>query len=306
MFTGIDEISFGVEDLGTASRFLEQWGLKRQSSQAECWETRDGGIVSVRSAEEASAREAGGKGVGVHELVWGVSDQSALDEIASRLGGHSWPFERAADGALELRDPAGTQLRIRTTRRRPVIVGQTPVNTPSSAQRIDRPGTFYKGAQPVQIGHAVFVVPDLQATVKFYTEVLGFHVSDLYKGRGYFLRCRLEGEHHHLFLLNGNGEPTRFHHLAFLVSEIHEVFGGGLKVQGDGWPTQIGPGRHPVSSVYFWYFQSPIAGGAFEYYADSDYVTGNWKPRELEQTPEWFTEWSLKDGLPKYDDVQKR
>ena len=44
------------------------------------------------------------------------------------------------------------------------------------------------------------------------------------------------------------------------------------------WSTFIGPGRHPISSAYFWYVNSPL-GGAFEYYTNDDYLTEEWQPR---------------------------
>jgi hypothetical protein len=74
------------------------------------------------------------------------------------------------------------------------------------------------------------------------------------------------------------------------------VFGGGLHVSRRGWTTEIGPGRHPVSSAFFWYVKCP-AGGLAEYYADEDYVTRAWKPRELTPSPELFAEWAITGGI---------
>ena len=65
------------------------------------------------------------------------------------------------------------------------------------------------------------------------------------------------------------------------MRDIHEVFGGGMRIDRCGWETQLGPGRHPVSSAYFWYFQNP-AGALIEYYADEDVLTPEWQPREFE------------------------
>ena len=63
-----------------------------------------------------------------------------------------------------------------------------------------------------------------------------------------------------------------------------------------GWDTQLGPGRHPVSSAYFWYFQNP-AGALIEYYADEDQLTPEWQPRDFEPGPTVFAEWAIDGGI---------
>ncbi len=75
-----------------------------------------------------------------------------------------------------------------------------------------------------KIGHAVVNVADLQKSKHFYTEVLGFRVSDVYAdkmmpGGMVFLRCN--GDHHCLALIGG--APT-LHHLAFELATLDEVF----------------------------------------------------------------------------------
>ena len=57
----------------------------------------------------------------------------------------------------------------------------------------------------------------------FYTERLGFLVSDYYPDAGYFLRCRPEGGHHDLFLLQTPDKKCGLNHVAFRVRDIHEV-----------------------------------------------------------------------------------
>jgi hypothetical protein len=100
--------------------------------------------------------------------------------------------------------------------------------------------------------------------------------------------------HHNLFLLQSREGKTAIDHVAFEVRDIHEVFGGGLYMQRRGWPTEAGPGRHPISSAYFWYFKSPC-GGSVEYFGDSDYMTAAWKPRVYRANR--FSEWHLADGV---------
>ena len=84
--------------------------------------------------------------------------------------------------------------------------------------------------------------------------------------------------------------------MAFTVRDIHEVIGGGIAMNKEKWSTFIGPGRHPISSAYFWYVNSPT-GGAFEYYTNDDYLTENWQPRELEHSLVSFTEWAVEGGI---------
>jgi catechol-2,3-dioxygenase len=142
----------------------------------------------------------------------------------------------------------------------------------------------------------VFFVKDVAAVEKFYCDLFGFVPSDRYPGRGAFLRCAPEGGHHDLFLLQLPNGKAGLNHVAFAVRDIHEVFGGGLNMSRLGWSTQLGPGRHPISSAYFWYFQCP-AGGLIEYYADEDYLDHEWEAREFEPGPTMFAEWAIEGGL---------
>ena len=96
---------------------------------------------------------------------------------------------------------------------------------------------------------------------------------------------------------------TDLHHVAFEVRDVHEVFGGGMAFARQGWSTEIGPGRHPISSAYFWYFRNPL-GGAIEYFCDPDYVTERWKPRNFRVNR--FSEWHLPAGIPLKGDGHAR
>ena len=144
-----------------------------------------------------------------------------------------------------------------------------------------RAAQFFTSATPLEMTHTVFMIDEPDKIVPFYTERLGFIASDSYPGRGYFLRGGASNHHHNLFLLNV-GKKRGFHHLAFELSSIHELFGGGLNMTRRGWRTALGPGRHPVSSCYFWYFHSPC-GGAAEYDFDSDIVDERWVPGQFQQ-----------------------
>ena len=85
-------------------------------------------------------------------------------------------------------------------------------------------------------------------------------------------------------------------HVAFTVRDVHEVIGGGMHMSRCGWDTEIGPGRHPISSSIFWYCPSP-AGALVEYYTDEDQLTGEWQPRNFTPGPTAFAEWAIKGGI---------
>lgn len=81
-----------------------------------------------------------------------------------------------------------------------------------------------------KLGHVVLMVKDLERSVAFYTQVLGFQISDLYSeelqpGGFAFLRCNTD--HHSIALVGGGAGPSKhaeLHHVAFEVATLEEVF----------------------------------------------------------------------------------
>ena len=81
-----------------------------------------------------------------------------------------------------------------------------------------------------KIGHVVLRASDLSRSVAFYTQVLGFRVSDIYPdemmpGGMVFMRCNTD--HHGLALVGGMAAPStgsEMHHMAFEVETLDEVF----------------------------------------------------------------------------------
>lgn len=299
---GIDAITFGAgaqpQEWTRIRAFFNDFGLKEvQFSDAQqTFETLNGSRVRVVLPSEPQLPVAMEEGATLREVTWGVRDPATLDRLAQALAGRPG-FEdlRASSAQVKAHDPHGLALVFQLSAKQAVDVVGSPTNPYGQVARVNQASPVYERAIPIEIGHVVLFTDRLGEAQAFY-ESLGFVLSDQYPGRGIFLRCAPEGGHHDLFLLQIPNKGSGLNHVAFTVRDIHEVFGGGLHMSRLGWKTQLGPGRHPISSAYFWYFESPC-GGLLEYNADEDYLTPEWTARSMEPGPTAFAEWAIEGGL---------
>jgi catechol 2,3-dioxygenase-like lactoylglutathione lyase family enzyme len=121
---------------------------------------------------------------------------------------------------------------------------------------------------------------DQEASQRFFTEGLGFKVSDRVPGLASFMRCSTD--HHNLLVQQA---PVNFlHHTAWEVDDIDEV-GRGATAMLEGHPERHvwGLGRHHIGSNFFWYLKDPV-GNFSEYYSDLDIILDDqlWKPSVVE------------------------
>lgn len=293
---GIDEITYGADDLPACKTFFTDWGLKLvdESGSALVFECMNGCRVIVRASGDPALPPAIEAGPTLREVVWGVASQEVLERFRGIV--HALPHSLDTPERIGCTDPNGMAVRFQVTRKREVEVECAQMNTWSNRPRMNQRSPAYERAEPVEVGHVVFFVKDVQACEDFYCRNFGFVPSDRYPGRGAFLRCANVGGHHDLFLLQTPDLKVGLNHVAFTVRDIHEVFGGGMHISRQGWDTQLGPGRHSISSAYFWYFRNP-AGGLIEYYADEDQLDEQWEAREFEPGPTVFAEWAIDGGL---------
>jgi catechol-2,3-dioxygenase len=224
-----------------------------------------------------------------------VERGSDLDRLREQVGGAGAWDQGAA--TLNTVDPNGLTVGFRVTGKRNVEARGVPMNAWGLPGReVNQRGKLYDHAEPVEVGHVVFFTDCLAELERFYVDKLGFCVSDRYPGSAVFLRCSADGGHHDMFLLQPPVPKRGLHHVAFAVRDIHEVFGGGLHISQCGWETELGPGRHPISSAYFWYVKNP-AGALVEYYTDEDHLDAQWQPRDFKASPELFAEWAVIGGI---------
>lgn len=298
-FVGIDAAIFATEDMAVARKLFSDFGLKKvkDGKSGVVFATEIGSEIVIRPAAAKNLPTKINPASEFREVIWGVASERDVDRIATELA-RDRDVRRDRDGTIHSVDDGGVNIGIRVWRhgKEPKRPAALPLNAPGARGRVDAPSPMYERARPFRIGHIVFAVPDVQKAERFYTKRLGFSLSDRYAGgAATFLRYAARADHHNLFMLRMPHRMTDLHHLAFEVHDIHEVFGGGLHFSKLGWKTAIGPGRHPISSAYFWYFTNPL-GGMLEYFSNPDYVTEAWKPTNFRVNR--FSEWHLVDGLP--------
>lgn len=148
-----------------------------------------------------------------------------------------------------------------------------------------------------KLGHVVFYVSDTEQTTKFWTEVMGFQVSDRNEHGMVFLRC---GSDHHTIALAPAKErhdlPKRgqlgFDHCALEVGGVRELLkirdflrSKGVKIVYEG---RRGPGCNPGIE-----FLDPD-GFTIELYACMDQIGWDGKSRPAD---EWRRASSLEEAV---------
>jgi 2,3-dihydroxybiphenyl 1,2-dioxygenase len=211
---------------------------------------------------------------------WEVADLGALDHIAARLEQHGVAVTRGTRALADERhvrdlisfiDPVGNRVE--------AFCG------PETASDAFQPGRSISGFRtgPLGMGHAVLTCKNIDDVLPFYTQVLGFKLSDyiLQPFKAYFMH--VNPRHHSLaFIETGtNG----IHHLMVELYNLDDV--------GQGYdlalckPEMIGTtfGRHVNDHMTSFYTYSP-SKFLFEYgWGGRSIDPDNWTPHERTEGP---------------------
>ena len=141
-----------------------------------------------------------------------------------------------------------------------------PLEISSDVERVPKRDIERWEGIPVRISHIVLHSPNHQGLIKFFTEVLGFRVSDWLGDFMCFLRCN--AAHHRLAILPG---PPCLNHVAYDMTDVDGMMRGIGRLKQADVPIQWGPGRHTAGDNTFSYFVSP-GGFAVEYTAELENV----------------------------------
>lgn len=146
---------------------------------------------------------------------------------------------------------------------------------------------------PQKISHIVLHSPDHKEMVRFFTDVLGFKVSDWLGDFMCFLRCNQW--HHRIALLPG---PACLNHVAYDMLGVDDMMRGIHRLKQQGTDIRWGPGRHTAGNNTFSYFTTP-AGFAVEYTADLEEVDdATWEAKVHTPAPMVMDQWGIGVGGP--------
>ena len=134
-----------------------------------------------------------------------------------------------------------------------------------------------------KLGHVVLQVSDVERSLAFYTQILGFQVSDVYPeemqpGGFAFLRCNTD--HHCLALVGagpGNSQQRELHHMAFEVATLEEVFAARERLRAHNVPLSF-EGRRRAGCQISVEFNDPD-GHSVEIYWGVDQVGSDGRVR---------------------------
>ena len=269
---GLTSVTVGVPDVDAAAAFYRDFGLDDRG---------DGHFATTDGGEQLHLVSAPLRGL--QELGLGADDVDDLERADRALAALGVTATRTGD-ALQVTEPTtGTRVRVTVAER--IDVRPTPVaavNGPGRRERTGARADAVERDQPVRprrLSHVVLGSTDADATHRFFTEGLGFKVSDRIPRVGAFLRCSTD--HHNLLV---QGAPVPFlHHTSWLVDDVDEVGRGGSQMVATDPARHVwGLGRHHIGSNFFWYLRDP-AGNFAEYASDLDVIVDDelWKPADI-------------------------
>jgi len=146
---------------------------------------------------------------------------------------------------------------------------------------------------PVRISHIVLHSPDHKALAGFFTEVLGFKVSDWLGDFMCFLRCN--SAHHRVAILPG---APCLNHVAYDMLGIDDMMRGISRLKQKGVEIGWGPGRHTAGNNTFSYFVTPN-GFVAEYTSELEEVDdATWVPQVHTPAPRVMDQWGIGTGGP--------
>jgi catechol 2,3-dioxygenase-like lactoylglutathione lyase family enzyme len=284
--THLRHVDLAVPDFAVQRSFYtDTWGLTEVGT--------DGGLsylAAEGSPEQYVVRLRRDDDKRLDLVAFGAESEAAVDALAQRLEGLGDRLV-GAPGPLQT---AGGGYGFRVFD----VDGRTVEISAGVATRTHRPVEEGE-AVPVRLSHAVINSDDIDRTRAWYTEHLGFMLSDSlaspHMGQMmHFLRCN---DWHHSLAI-ARGPHVSVHHVSFEMRGLDEYMRGTGRVMRAGIKKVWGPGRHLAGNNTFSYFLDP-SGNTMEYTTELERLeTDEWHPSIYDiSDPMTQDQWGTSDPM---------
>lgn len=213
-----------------------------------------------------------------YELAPGVALDDAAAHVTSR-GAAVRPIVLPGRGdALRLEDPDCNAIVL------------TPHVEPSDRRPNEvRHSARIPGWHPRKLGHVNFLTRDVERQVQWYTDVLGFRVTDWIGTEGVWLH--VNADHHVLAFLQK--DVAHIHHLAFELVDWGEMRVGLDHLAQNRRHIVWGPGRHGMARNLFSYFRMTEEELFIELFCDLEQLRADHVVRVFPDDPHSSNTWGI-------------
>ena len=270
--------ALAVPDIEAGRKFYETFGLNAAGTGNQATFRSPG-----RAHDEVILVEGLRKRLDHLRLATDKAGLAAIRDRAQGAGVKEVDAPVRADGeGTWLRDDDGHLVNVRVASPPPGSAGQPmrPFNTPGQYGRVGTPGCPPAAAiHPRRLGHVLLFTPDVERKMRFYSDILGFKLSDRSGDIIAFMHTPGGGDHH--VLAFAKSDKPGFHHASFEVGSVDEIGMGAQHLLQSGYRNGWGFGRHVIGSNFFHYMRDPWNSMA-EYFCDIDRIPGDgsWKAKD--------------------------
>lgn len=219
-----------------------------------------------------------------------MADAAALDALAARLEkagiavrreSTAVADQRCAAQVISFRDPAGNRVE--------AFHGGQIADEPFRPAR--HVGGFRTGTQG--LGHAVLVVPDIDAALRFYRDLLGFQITDFMGPPVSLYFMHVNSRHHSLAI--AQGPHSAMHHLMMEFYSLDDV-GQSYDLAQQEDRVAVKFGRHPNDFMTSFYMRTP-SDFLIEHGWGGREVGADWQPVELKSVASFWGHQGLFESL---------
>jgi catechol 2,3-dioxygenase-like lactoylglutathione lyase family enzyme len=262
----VDEFVFEVPDLDEARHFYTSFGLDVRDENGALALYTHGHPHRWARVLRGAAKRLRWVSFGIHAGDVARFTRHLGEREVVRIEA---PAGADADG-LWLEGPDGVPLQLRVADKSSPSQPAPRELAPECRNRGRAPlRSAMQAVRPLYLSHVLFFSADVEATTRFYEDVLGLRLSDKSGSVIAFLHSP-HGSDHHLVALAKSGGPG-LHHSSWCVPSIDAVGLGTQQMAQAGFDAGWGIGRHVLGSNYFRYVRDPW-GSYAEYSYDIDFV----------------------------------